>query len=267
MDAGDLDEGELDTGDLVPFSKENSPGSTTASSQSTLGRTISSTFSDCARLAQLPPDWTAWSYVEEHRVFVGAVEKLVSLISEEDAANVRDSSMDTEEAMFLEVERPSNFRSRCKYIKDVTVRMNFSLQAVVGSVSYIWRLVEAQKFSFNVQTWRLIWLTAVTLADRSIEDDSMQERYVREILGEIAYREKAEFREMQWCIFKHLNYRTSFLQTDLQDLALWCLDADASSVVEIIPSQRIVVEREVDPVKFTLANIYDTCSSDSKDEQ
>jgi hypothetical protein len=186
-------------------------------------------------------------------VFVGAVEKLISLISED-----YDSYQDTEEAMFTEVERPSTFRSRCKFIKDVTMRMNFSLQAVVGSVYYIWRLVEAKKITFNVLTWRLLWMTAIKLADRSIEDDSMQERYVRDILGEIAYRTKAEFREMQWWIFKHLNFRTSFLQTELQDLATWCLDGDAEAVVEIIPCQKILVEREVDPVKFTLANIYDS---------
>jgi hypothetical protein len=236
--------------------------SSTTPSLSAQERTISSAASDCSGALQLPADWTSWSYVTEHRVFVGAVENLVSLISKDN-----DSFMDTDEALFAEVERPSNFRSRCRFVKEITVRMNFSLQAVVGSVAYISRLVEAGKFVFNVQTWRLIWLTAVTLADRAIEDDSMQEKYVREILGEIAIRTKAEFREMQWSIFKHLSFRTSFIKEEFRDLAQWCVDTNADSVVEVIPLQTILIEREVDPVKFTLANVYDTLSSDSEDEQ
>jgi hypothetical protein len=210
-------------------------------------------------VTEYPADWSSWSFATEHLVFVGAVERLLSLISKDD-----DTFMDTEEALFVEVERPSNFRSRCRFVKDITTRMNFSLQAVVGSVAYLWRLVEAKKVSFNGRTWRLLWLTAVTLADRSIEDDSMQEKYVREILGEMAYRTKSEFRDMQWCIFKRLNFRTSFIKEDLGELASWCLEANADAVVEVIPLQRILVEREVDPVKFTLANVYGTYSEDER---
>ena len=54
---------------------------------------------------------------------------------------------------------------------------------------------------------------------------------MREILGEIAYRTQEEFRQMQWCIFKHLHFRTSFLQSDLQDLASWSeVDVDFTTL-------------------------------------
>ena len=40
-------------------------------------------------------------------------------------------------------------RSRCRFVKEITVRMNFSLQAVVGSVAYISRLVEVLFLSLS----------------------------------------------------------------------------------------------------------------------
>jgi hypothetical protein len=191
---------------------------------------------------------------------VGAVAALLALIT--DDCDELDSPMD----LFEGEERPFVFRDAARYVKQVTQRLNFNLQAVVASVQYITRLVEAGKIAFTTSTWRALWLTAITVADRVIEDDFMQEKYVSEILNETAVRSKDQFRDMQWHFIRLLDFRTSFDADEFVEIAERYHDAESSSVSTVVPLQSIFIERDVVDVDFSLAQLYNPQPTSTEQE-
>jgi hypothetical protein len=210
----------------------------------------------------LPEDWGSWCFATEHRVFVGATAALLDLIVDDECED-----LDPKMEMFVGEERPFIYRDAARYVKKVTQRLNFNLQAVVASVQYITRLAEAGKITFSTSTWRALWLTSITIADRVIEDDFMQEKYVAQILNETAVRSKDEFRDMQWHFIRLMDFRTSFDADEFVDIAERYHDADASSVSTIVPLQSVFIERDVVDVDFSLADLYKECPQPARSEQ
>jgi hypothetical protein len=185
----------------------------------------------------------------EHGTLCGAIAELLTLIE--------DAEVGEEERPFVWArDKELSSRQAVKWVLDVTRRLNFTLPAVVLSVHYVSVLVAKRKVVFHATTWRALWFTAVTLADRVIEDDFMQEKFVRAVLRQAnPLVTRDQFRDLQFRVLRWLEFKVEMDPEDYQSLCAHLQDQEGGLPLEV-PVQRICVERHGTETEFTIADMY-----------
>jgi len=141
----------------------------------------------------------------EHAYFVGILSKLLSLVSL-DRPGVEVSAV--EKKFVRPREKPFNYETATSFVLEFCRLSCVSLITFVASVVYLTRAVKSGQIRILPSSWRLLWVTSITLAEKFWEDNYVAPSHLRSTLQQFDVHLSArEFLVLQQALFKALEWK------------------------------------------------------------
>jgi hypothetical protein len=169
----------------------------------------------------------------EHAYFVAILSKLLSLVS----ADRPGTEVSALEKKFV-IKRGEHFtyESATSFVYDFCRISCVSLITFVGSVVYLMRAVKLSQIRILPSSWRLLWVTAITLAEKFWEDNYVAPSHLRNTLQQFDVGLSAgDFLVLQQALFKALKFKLDIPVAEFHSLMSSLLNSADPRVRRLVP--------------------------------